>query len=315
MPIMKAMKYAEKYVLSKYPDAHAECMLEAARWVITAKAPLLNQTIGTGVTKRSAWHSAYKFVQHEQAVIEESAVSTPKISTELPWEPNTAYKAGDTVLFPDGYKRAVIMGGTSGSTLPSLSTTNSSVDGMSDSGTVRFGAPQSTPVPMAQQGASTIQVKFKVDTNTESWHPGEIIPIDVIKKNPILFVKPEEDFEPVTTTPIGYAYSVKRKASLTDQSLVQHIGVASNCNVIIQEAFSIRGVFGRKIRLVCKKCNKDKVYLDESVFHMTPDGIVKELKEFCYEHRHDGGKAEMPWKTVAVPDPKKLVNFRRFRED
>jgi hypothetical protein len=102
---------------------------------------------------------------------------------------------------------------------------------------------------------------------------------------------------------------------LTNQALVQHIGVASNCNVIIQQAFSTKGTFGRKIRLVCNNCGKDKVYFDEAVFHMTPEGIVNELKEFCYAHRHDGGKVEMPWKTVAVPDPAKNQNYRRFRED
>ena len=144
--------------------------------------------------------------------------------------------------------------------------------------------------------------------------PGKIIPIDTPKKNlPILMMKTEEEFTPVSLQ-TKLPSSIAHKADLTNQSLVQHIGVASNCNVILQQAYSSKGEFGRKVRLVCKNCNKDKVYLDEKVFHMTPEGIVNELKEFCFAHRHDGGKVTMPWNTVAVPEPKEVVNFRKFRE-
>jgi len=136
----------------------------------------------------------------------------------------------------------------------------------------------------------------------------------ILPKKPAL-EEDDEEFAPVPTKKDKPFSSINVKADLTNQALVQHIGVASNCNVIIQQAFSSKGAFGRKVRLVCKQCNKDKVYFDEAVFHMTPEGIVNELTEFCLAHRHDGSKVEMPWKTVVVPDPKKLENFRRFRED
>ena len=147
---------------------------------------------------------------------------------------------------------------------------------------------------------------------TVEFSPGKIIPIDT-KKYPILMMKTEEEFKPVDLQ-TKLPSSIAHKADLTNQSLVQHIGVASNCNVILQQAYSIKGEFGRKVRLVCKKCNKDRVYYNEKVFHMTMEGIVDELKGFCFEHRHDGGKVHMPWNTVAVPDPVEVANYRKFRE-
>lgn len=138
--------------------------------------------------------------------------------------------------------------------------------------------------------------------------PMQLKPMLLPKKSDML---PEEDFEPIAveknkTTPMTF------RANLADQTLVQHIGVASNCNVILQHAFSTKGVFYRKIRLVCKKCCGEKVYFDEVAFHLTPDGIKEELRSFCYSHRHDGSKGPPVFvpKQDVVPE-----NYRRFRED
>jgi hypothetical protein len=278
----------KEFTLKHHPSAHAEFMAEAGRWVVMARGKYNeNITIGTGGNEQAAWQSAYKY-------------------TNEVFHSNVLAQGAKTAQGIAALKQQAESG--------ALGKLKQSID-------KKFNMHVGQYIPVDTEDDLQVLTKDKIKLiDSSPKYDKYKVKFTPTLKPMILPKKPaleedDEGFAPVPTKKEKPFSSINVKADLTNQTLIQHIGVASNCNVIIQQAFSSKGAFGRKVRLVCKQCNKDKVYFDEAVFHMTPEGIVNELKEFCFAHRHDGSSVEMSWKTVAVPDPKKLENFRRFRQE
>lgn len=99
-----------------------------------------------------------------------------------------------------------------------------------------------------------------------------------------------------------------------DQMLIARIGMASNLNVNIQQAFSASSYEGRKIRLHCRHCNAEKVYFDTEMFQGSEAGLQDEIMDFCVTHSHSTEVKHKLTNVKALPVTAEPEG-RRFREE
>lgn len=128
---------------------------------------------------------------------------------------------------------------------------------------------------------------------------GNVVPEPPPLKKPFLVMKPAY-YKPFKVQP---KYDINK-----DQLLIARIGMASNLNVSIQQAF-----YSSSYRVLCRHCGADKVYFDTNVFLGSEEGLHDDVMDFCTAHRHTTEtKLQMGFKALPA-----LVETegRRFREE